>query len=90
MVYNFPPKGPSDILSYGLDWTAWLSGDTIATSTWAVATSTLTTVGTSNTTKVATIKVSGGTVGTTYTVTNTITTTTSAETKIAIAQLRIE
>lgn len=27
-------KDPDAILDYGVDWTAWLDGDTIATSTW--------------------------------------------------------
>ena len=31
-------KDPDAILDYGFDWTDWLSGDLITTSTWFVAT----------------------------------------------------
>lgn len=63
------------VLDYTVDWTKWLDEveDTIATSTWIVPTG-LTKVTETNTTKLATVWLSGGTVGTNYTVTNRITT----------------
>jgi len=73
-------KDPSAILSYTLDWADWLpSGSTVSTSTWAISTITgdaspLTSVTTTNTGTTTIIKVSGGTVGKIYTLTNTITT----------------
>jgi hypothetical protein len=73
---NFPKyeKDPNAILDYEIDWAAqWLSGDTIQTSTWIVP-SGITKVTDTSTTTTATIWLSGGTVGTTYEVTNRITT----------------
>ena len=63
------------VLDYTIDWTKWLDevGDTIETSTWIVPTG-LTKVTETNTTKLATVWLSGGTVGMNYTVTNRITT----------------
>ena len=68
-------KDPQAVLDYTIDWTKWLDevSDTIATSTWTVPTG-LTKVTESNTSKLATVWLSGGTVGTNYTVTNRITT----------------
>ena len=68
-------KDPEAVLDYTLDWTKWLdeAGDIIATSTWIVPTG-LTKVTETNTTKLATVWLSGGTAGTNYTVTNRITT----------------
>jgi len=68
-------KDPEAVLDYSIDWTKWLDevGDTIETSTWIVPTG-LTKVTETNTTKLATVWLSGGTVGTNYTVTNRITT----------------
>jgi hypothetical protein len=58
---------------FGVDWTNWLGSDTIATSSWTVPAG-ITEVTRSNTTKITTIWLSGGTLGTAYTLTNTITT----------------
>jgi hypothetical protein len=66
-------KDPAAILDYVVDWTAWLGTDTISQSTWTVQ-SGITQVTATNTTKLATIWVSGGAAGTTYTLTNRITT----------------
>ena len=68
-------KDPQAVLDYTIDWTKWLDevGDSIATSTWIVPTG-LTKVTETNTTKLATVWLSGGTVGENYTVTNRITT----------------
>jgi hypothetical protein len=67
-------KDPSATLDYTLDWGAWLASDTIATSDWTVPTG-LTLVRSEVTPSQAIAWISGGVVGTTYAVTNTITTT---------------
>ncbi len=66
-------KDPNEALDYKIDWSAWLAGDTIATSTWVIPAG-LTAGTTSFTTTSATTWVSGGTMGTTYTLDNKITT----------------
>lgn len=76
----FIDKDPSAILNYTLDWSEWLpTGQTISTSTWAVSTisgdaAPVTTVTTSNSGTTTIVKLSGGTAGNLYTITNTITT----------------
>lgn len=67
-------KDPDEVLDYGFDWSAWLAGDTIATSTWTITPSGPTS---SNPTKDATsttVWLSGGTNGGQHTVVNRITT----------------
>ena len=64
-------KDPNATLDYGRDWTLWLAGDTIVTSTWIVP-SGLTMTAESNTATTATVWLSGGTFGSSYTVTNRI------------------
>lgn len=66
-------KDPDAILSYGFNWTEWLNGDTIATSDWLLP-SGITEDSASNTTTATQIIISGGTAGTSYVVTNRITT----------------
>lgn len=72
---------PQAKLDYAIDWSAWLqSGETINTSTWTVPTGiTQSTPAPSHTTTAATIWLTGGTVGTHYTVTNHITTSMGRE-----------
>jgi len=65
-------KDPGSTVDYELDWTAYLSGETISTSTWSVPGLTVGT--TSNTTTTTTVWLSGGTVGERYVARNTITT----------------
>lgn len=68
------PKDPDAVLDYGIDWSAWLAaGDSVETSAWTVASGL---VGASPQLDgtVASIMISGGTAGQTYTVTNRITT----------------
>ena len=67
-------KDPNATLDYKLDWSAWLTTDTISTVTWTVPTG-ITQTAATNTTTSATIWLSGGTVGTRYTVVCRITTT---------------
>ena len=69
-TYN---KDPSEVLDYTLDWETLLDGDTITTSDWAVPTG-ITKDSESETTVLAIIWVSGGTVDKQYTLTNTIVT----------------
>lgn len=71
-------KDPTAILDYAVDWSAWLSGDTIATSTWTVPTG-LTLVRLDFTPSQGVAWISGGTVGQTYFLTNTITTAAGRE-----------
>lgn len=67
-------KKASEVKDFVIDWSEWLGGsDTIATSTWSVAAG-ITKDSDSNTTTAATVWLSAGTAGTSYTATNTITT----------------
>lgn len=70
---NMFAKGPNEVLDYQWDWSAWLGTDTISTSTVATPTG-LTEASEANTTTTATVWVSGGTLGTTYQLTNHIVT----------------
>lgn len=73
-------KDPSAVLTYTLDWSEWLiSGQTISTSTWTISTisgdaAPVVSVSTTNTGTTATIKLSGGSAGKIYTISNTIVT----------------
>jgi hypothetical protein len=66
-------KDPAAVLDYQIDWSSWLGVDTITSSSWTASTG-LTVDSDSNTTTTATVWVSGGTAGTTYQLTNRITT----------------
>lgn len=66
-------KDPSAILDYTLDWTAWLNGDVITGVTWTVAAG-ISSVGTIFSGTTATIWLSGGTAGSSYTAAALITT----------------
>ncbi len=72
-------KDPNAVLDYGLDWgvplKSWLAGETIASVAWTVPPG-LTQVSASNSDTVAKVRLSGGTVGVTYTITCRITTST--------------
>jgi hypothetical protein len=61
------------VLDYTVDWTDWIGADTISSVTWTVATG-LTKESQANTTTTATVWISGGTVGTDYSVECKITT----------------
>ena len=66
-------KDPDAVLDYTINWAAWLDTDTLAASTWTIPsglTNDLETFGDS----AATVWLSGGTVGETYSITNHITT----------------
>lgn len=74
MGENTFEKDPNAVLDYTVDWEDWLGSDTIATSTWPVVPAGITEDSTSNTTTEATIWLSGGTAGVTYTLVNRIVT----------------
>lgn len=67
-------KDPDEILKYGFDWSDWLdSGVTISTSTWTVPDGLTSESGGEETgVDSTTVLISGGTDGSSYTVTNTI------------------
>lgn len=66
-------KDPDAVLDYQFDWTAWLDGDTISSSSWVVPAG-LTNDADVNTTATATVWLSGGTAGSAYDVVNRIVT----------------
>ena len=69
-----PDKDPDSNVDYGCDWSNWLSGaETITTSVWVVPAG-LTGGTEANTTAATSIFLTGGTIGTTYTLTNRVTT----------------
>lgn len=71
-------KDPGATLDYGWDWTDWLAGDTITTSSWTVpAPLTASSPGADTTTTVVWIE--GGVTETTYTVVNHIVTAAGRE-----------
>lgn len=70
-------KDVDAVLDFGVDWSDWLdTGETISTSTYTV-TAGITKDSDSNTTTASTIWLSGGTDGTSYTITNEIVTSDS-------------
>lgn len=66
-------KDPNAVLDYYFDWSTWLNGDTIATSTWIVPAG-LTMTSESETSTRTTIWLSGGIFPERYKVVNRITT----------------
>lgn len=68
-------KDPDSNLDYTVDWTKWLAkaSDTIASVTWVVPDG-ITQTNMTNTSKTATIWLDSGVLGSSYTVTNRITT----------------
>ena len=65
-------KDPDAVLDYSVDWSKWLAGDQIEMSAWFVSDPALEATGDSNTTTRATIWLTGGVAGQSYTVTNRI------------------
>lgn len=66
-------KDPNAVLDYTVDWEDWLGSDTISSSDWIVSDG-ITEDSASDTNTTATIWLSGGTAGRTYTITNRIVT----------------
>ncbi len=74
-MLTWPDKDPDELLDYEIDWSARLvDGDTISAATWEVPTG-ITEETTSHADTTATIWLSGGTLGTRYTLTSRVTTT---------------
>lgn len=80
-LITLEPKDPNAIIDYYIDWSKWLrDGDTILSSTWTVQAGLtkiadpITAVVDPFTDTVATVWVSGGTAGSSYTALNHITT----------------
>lgn len=67
-------KDPNAVLDYAIDWSKWLAGDQIQASVWSVSDPALEAASETNTAAQATVWLSGGAVGQSYTVTNRITT----------------
>lgn len=78
-------KSPGDVIDYGFDWTEFIeAGETIVTSTWASGSSALTLSGAQVSSGVTSVIASGGTLGTSVFITNTITTSESRTIQRAI------
>lgn len=67
-------QDPVSTLDYNIDWTAWLGGDTISSSTW-ITHPDITISNTTFTGVITTVYLTGGTAGKTYKVKNKISTT---------------
>jgi hypothetical protein len=66
-------KDPDAVLDYSIDWSRWLAGDQVATSSWTLPDG-LEKVSDAQTSTKTTVWLRGGTIGESYTVTNRITT----------------
>jgi hypothetical protein len=73
MAVQWDDKDPTDVDDFTLGFARELGAETIATTAWT-ATAGITIGATSNTTTAATVRLSGGTAQTTYTLTCTVTT----------------
>lgn len=73
LTKNFD-KDPQADLDYSINWADWLAGDTLVTSAWATADSTIALGTDTNDDTVTVIWLSGGTLGKSYKVVNTVTT----------------
>jgi hypothetical protein len=71
MAHFIAQKDPSEVTDFGIDWSDWLAGDSIATSTWTVPTG-ITKDSDASTGTTTTIWLSGGTDETDYNLLNTI------------------
>jgi len=71
MAHGIVTKDPDSILDWEFNWTSWLAGDTISTSTWVVP-SGITKDSDTKTTITTTIWLSSGTDGTDYELVNRI------------------
>jgi len=71
--YNYFIKGQSSILDFSVDWTQWLDDDTLSSVVWTVP-SGITKHDENNSSYIATIWLSGGTLGQSYDIVCSITT----------------
>lgn len=65
---RWPNKDPDEVLDYGLDWDARLNGDALASVAWSVTPAGLTLSPDTISGTVATVVVSGGTLGESYSI----------------------
>lgn len=72
-------KDPNADLDYMIDWSEWLAGDTLSTSSWAVASGDVTLHDAAIVGDLARVWASGGTAGTIARLTNSIVTTAGRE-----------
>jgi hypothetical protein len=77
MKHNFI-KDPDAVLDYQVDWSSWLNGDTISTSSWTVPQG-LSKESDSKSTTATTVWLSGGVAGQSYSVVNHIVTAAGRE-----------
>lgn len=87
------PKDPDDEVDYAVNWTRYLTrvGDTIQTSTWPVVAPTgITILSATHDGMRAIVKVSGGTAGTSYRLTNRIVTTPGARKRDKTITIRVK
>jgi hypothetical protein len=74
--WHAPGKPAAAVLDYSIDWTQWLAGDTLASSSWTCDPGiTGTPVGLSTGATRTTLWLSGGTAGQSYNIADTVTTT---------------
>lgn len=77
------PKDPNSTLDYEIDWSEWLGdGESIASSAWSCADTSITLATPSATATTTKVWISGGTVGTSATITNRVTTDSSPVARI--------
>lgn len=82
MIIGVKVKDPVDIRIYEIDWTDWLEGWAITTSTWYVPPG-LTNISDSKTDTATQIMITGGTVNNRYNVCNTIWTNNGESKKVS-------
>ncbi|MBR0693669.1 hypothetical protein [Bradyrhizobium lablabi] len=74
-MLTWPPKDPGEVLDYDINWAPRLGSDTIVTSDWVTQPGiTLTINSKSFTSQLTKVWLSGGTIGETYVLKNTVTT----------------
>jgi fructose-specific component phosphotransferase system IIB-like protein len=90
MLDQWPPKDPGEVKDYDINWLPELGTDTIIASIWAIVSGTGLTINTNSFTTTRTkVWLSGGTLGQTYLLKNTITTA-AGDTEIETATLGIK
>jgi len=67
-------KTPAEVKDFTIDWTKYLSGDAIVTSSWGISLPDITASQQSSTSTHTTVWLSGGDIGSTYVIENTIVT----------------
>jgi hypothetical protein len=95
MLFWDSGKAPAEVADYDVDWTARLNGDTIVSSSWAItggdapALGTLAINSNSNTTTLTKVWLSGGNLGVTYTLVNSVITAGGGDPLVESIQLPV-